>query len=528
MLSNTDKNLAVIGAGVMGRGIAQLALQNGFQVKLFDVNQAMLETAQQQIFSMLEKLHAKSKLTDSELAFAKKSLICCQTLAEVAGTGLVIEAIAENLTVKQSVFAELESIVDNHCVIASNTSSLSITSIATNCQNPKRIIGIHFFNPVPLMKIVEIIPGLETSSQTVEFANQVIAAMGHQIVNVKDAPGFLVNHAGRAYVTESTKILSENIANVADIDKTMKSLLDFKMGPLELMDLTGLDITFAVMESIYEQFHNEPRLRPTSFLKQRVEGRVLGRKTEQGFYHYLLDENNRLQQQRQSPKQALTDEELSKYGIDGHKVWIDCRDEFVYEYITQVLSQHNIELDKGETPDNNSLVIALPLFEDLTSYINQRGFIAKNTVAVDLAINRVLGVNTNGLADLPLTIMTTPATTADCAFSIYKLFVTGQQTLLINDSPSFIAPRILAVMINNACEIAQQQITTPADINKAVKVALGYPKGLLDWGDELGSNNVLAVLQGLYSCYQDPRYRPSLWLKRRASLGLSLLDNDLI
>jgi len=260
-MASRYKTIAVVGTGAMGQGIAQIAAQAGSQVKLFDKDLSASVSARQSISGQWDKLVAKGKMDAQDAAACLARLTLPTTLADLSDCELVIEAIVERLDVKKGLFTELESIVSEQAVLVSNTSSLSITAIAAGLKYPKRFAGYHFFNPVPLMKVVEVIRGLKTSAECCEALTQYARQMGHTPVQAQDTPGFIVNHAGRGYGTEALRIVGEGIADFATIDRILKDQAGFKLGPFELMDLTALDVSHPVMESIYHQYYEEPRYR---------------------------------------------------------------------------------------------------------------------------------------------------------------------------------------------------------------------------------------------------------------------------
>jgi len=255
-------HIAVVGTGAMGRGIAQIAAQAGSTVTLYDQQPAAIAAAQQSIAEQWDRQVEKGRLDATTAAAHKARLRAATGLKDLADCDLIVEAIVEKLEVKAALFAELESIVRADAVLASNTSSLSITAIAAKLQRPQRVAGYHFFNPVPLMKVVEVIAGLKTDPAVCAALSDYARQMGHTPVAAQDTPGFIVNHAGRGYGTEALRIVSEGVADFATIDRILRDQVGFKLGPFELMDLTALDVSHPVMESIYRQYYDEPRFRP--------------------------------------------------------------------------------------------------------------------------------------------------------------------------------------------------------------------------------------------------------------------------
>lgn len=270
----------------MGAGIAQVAASAGHKVLVYDNNQQALDKARSTLESTLKKLLEKQKITEEASQGIIDRTLYVNHLADFKGCGLIIEAIVENLDVKQKVFAELETIVSADCILASNTSSLSIASIASACKKAERVIGIHFFNPAPLMPLVEIIPGIMTNENTAKASRELIDSWGKVTVLTKDTPGFIVNRVARSYYGESIRIYEEGIADFATIDWALKTVGGFKMGPFELMDFIGNDINYKVTESVWEQFFYEPRFKPSLTQKRLYEAKLFGRKSGRGYYDY--------------------------------------------------------------------------------------------------------------------------------------------------------------------------------------------------------------------------------------------------
>src|SRR5690606_24244003 len=268
--------IGVVGAGAMGRGIAQIAAQAGITVRLFDVQPAAVADARTALQSVWKRLVEKGRLSEADAAAALERIVPSERLEDMADAGLVVEAIVERLEVKRDLFQKLEGIVGPDCILASNTSSLSITAIAAACESPARVVGYHFFNPVPLMKVVEVIDGARSDPAYGDALMALARRMGHTPVRAKDMPGFIVNHGGRGMNIEGLKTAQECVAPFHVIDAVMREQAGFRMGPFELMDLTGLDVSHPVMESIYQQFYDEPRFRPSPITAVRMAGGMLG------------------------------------------------------------------------------------------------------------------------------------------------------------------------------------------------------------------------------------------------------------
>ncbi len=519
----TVKSLAIIGTGIMGMGIAQIAAQAGIQVLLFDAKAGAAEQGRESLQAMLEKLAAKGKFTDEQLQSTLSNLTVIEDIAKIADVDVVIEAIIENLDIKKQLFKQLEGIVPAETILATNTSSLAVTAIASDCEHPERVAGFHFFNPVPLMKIVEVIPGLSTKSSVVETLTTLAKRMGHLGVVAKDTPGFIVNHGGRAYGTEALKILGEGVASFEDIDRILRDGAGFRMGPFELLDLTGIDVSHPVMESIYNQYYFEPRYRPHPLTRQMLTGNKLGRKVGEGFYQYKDGQKVTANTNQQLPYK--TDSDTSNLSV-----WIGADLAEDKQQLIDHLNANDITIDDNDQPNPDSLILLAIYGEDTTNAAIRYQVNPKQAVAIDM------------LTDLSQhrTLMPSIVTEDNFVAQAYALFGKNNKlgkssdegsnmavdATLITESTGFVAQRVVAMVINLGCDIAMQGIATPKDIDNAVKLGLGYPYGPISWGDELGAERILLILERIYGLTGDPRYRPSPWLQRRAKLGISLFTQQ--
>ncbi|MBP7273642.1 MAG: 3-hydroxybutyryl-CoA dehydrogenase [Saprospiraceae bacterium] len=376
-------NVGIIGSGTMGSGIAQVAAMAGCMVILCDTNTAALKKAAQQMQNTFTKLIEKGKITHEQATQFTQAISFQSDSAACVVCDIVIEAIVEDLSIKKHLFAQLETIVRADCILATNTSSLSVTAIAGGCQQPERVIGIHFFNPAPLMQLVEIIPAIQTTTEVLDSAKKLITSWHKIIVVAKDTPGFIVNRIARPFYSEALRILEEGIADVSTIDYAMTTIGNFRMGPFALMDFIGNDVNFAVTQSVYESFFYEPRYRPAFTQKRLVEAGWLGKKSGKGYYTYAAD----------AP------------------------------------TQH---------PDTNDILLRK------------------------------------------------------------------------------IADRIVIMLINEAADAHYYNIATKNDIELAMTKGVNYPKGLLQWAEELGYKNCVNKMDALYEYYHEDRYRCSVGLRQLA------------
>lgn len=524
----TVNTLAIIGTGIMGMGIAQIAAQAGIQVLLFDAKAGAAEQGRQSLQATLEKLAAKGKFTDEQLQSTLANLTVIENIAKIAEVDVVIEAIIENLEIKQQLFKQLESIVPAETILATNTSSLAVTAIASDCEHPERVAGFHFFNPVPLMKIVEVIPGISTKPSVVETLTSLAKRMGHLGVVAKDTPGFIVNHGGRAYGTEALKILGEGVASFEDIDLILREGAGFRMGPFELLDLTGIDVSHPVMESVYNQYYFEPRYRPHPLTRQMLIGKKLGRKVGEGFYHYTENKKQDGKKVTVDPSKQLpfkTDSDISNLSV-----WIGADLAEDKQQLVDYLSANDITIDDNDKPNSDSLILLAIYGDDTTNAAIRYQVNPKQAVAIDM------------LTDFSKhrTLMPSIVTQDNFIAQAYALFGRSNKfdkssdegsnvaidATLITESTGFVAQRVIAMVINLGCDIAMQGIATPKDIDNAVKLGLGYPYGPISWGDEIGASRILLILERIHGLTGDPRYRPSPWLQRRATLGVSLFTQQ--
>jgi len=490
-ISRSDLVTGVAGTGTMGRGIAQVLAQCGARTLLFDALPGAAQKAKDAIAQSLAMLAHKGRLGAPEAQAALARIEIAPSLDALAPCHVVVEAIIEELGAKQRLFASLEEIVSEKAILASNTSSLSVTAMAAACKRPGRVAGYHFFNPVPVMKIVEVVDGVLTEPWVGDALAALARRFGHTPVRCKDTPGFVVNHAGRAFVPESLRVLQEGVADFATIDRILVDAAGFRIGPFGLMDLVGLDVSHAVMKSMYHQYFEEEKYRPSFLAEPRVAAGLLGRKTGRGWYVYGKDGS------------AEKISETAVPNVKANSVW--------------AVPELKEIIHGTAKPAADSICFVAPFGKDATASALELGLDPTRTVAVD----RLFGFAKRR------TLMVTPVTRPEARDAAHALLAAdGVPVSVINDSPGFVAQRVVAHIVNVACDIAQMRIASPEDLDRAVMLGLGYPKGPLAMGDALAPKNILAVLQAMYDLYQEPRYRPSPWLRRRAQLGVSLLTPE--
>ena len=498
--------VAVIGAGARGRGLAQIAAQAGSQVWLYDTQSEATQKAKDAVFQVWDTLAAKGRLDPATVTQYKSQLHTAASLHELESCELVVEAIIERLDIKKSLFMELENLLPESVVLVTNTSSLSVTAIAAALKRPSQFAGYHFFNPVPLMKVVEVIAGLKTNPLVCERLTTFAKQMGHTPVQANDTPGFIVNHAGRGYGTEALRIVSEGVADFATIDRILKDQVGFKLGPFELFDLTALDVSHPVMESIYNQYYQEPRYRPSVITAQRLAGGVVGKKVGEGFYAYV-DSKAVMPAEQPVPDVAVFP-----------PVWVSPRASRRLELL-QLLKDLGATIESGASPSPIALNIVAPLGFDITTVAVVERLDPARTIGIDMLFDDA--------ATKRRVLATNPATRLDMRDAAHALFAKdGKAVSVIRDSGGFITQRVVAHIVNIASDMCQQGVCTPDDLDVAVTLGLGYPVGPLALGNKLGPTNVIEVLFNLQTVYGDPRYRPSPWLRRRGAIGLSLLHTE--
>jgi 3-hydroxybutyryl-CoA dehydrogenase len=490
------QTVAVVGTGIMGAGIAQVFAGAGYKVLLYDQSAAFATKALKDIEARFYRQVEKGSLTDLQASEAIRRLHAIEAIEDLAPAQLVIEAIVEHIGVKRELFSRLEDIVTPHAILASNTSSLSIAAIGRDLSRRDRVCGMHFFNPVPLMKLVEVIPGPFTAIAVTESLVSLTRAIGKTPVVAKDGPGFLVNLGGRAYTTEGLHIEYETIAKHDQIDRIMRASLGFRMGPFELLDLTGIDVNLPVTHFIHQGHQSDPRLKTTPRHERLFEAGRFGKKVGIGFYDYNASEPV------SEPRKPLDVTIPVRVCVPLTEPHLDL-----------LLRDAGVEVvdDDSEAP-----ILISPLGDDATTIAWRHACDPHRVVAIDFT----------GADRKFLTVMTPPVQSKVLEPVVALLRSIGYQLEIISDSTGFVAQRIAAMIVNLGCEMAQTGVGSPADIDAAMRLGLNYPMGPLELGDAIGAANVLKTLENIQAITGSDRYRPSAWLRRRALLALSLKTTD--
>ncbi|MDR3368207.1 3-hydroxyacyl-CoA dehydrogenase [Rhodoferax sp.] len=489
-----DAPVLVVGAGIMGAGIAQVAAQAGHSVQLFDTRDGAAEQAKNKLAQTLQGLTAKGKLSAEAVAQTLSRITTITALEEAAGVGLVVEAIVEKLDAKRGLFQQLEAVVAADCVLATNTSSISVTAIANGLQYPARLVGMHFFNPVPLMKLVEVVSGLQTDAAVAAAIFELSKDWGKVPVHARSTPGFIVNRIARPYYAETLALLQEQAATPAVLDACLRAA-GFRMGPCELMDLIGHDTNFSVTQSVFEANFYDKRFVPSLVQRELVDGGLLGRKSGRGFYDYA---------------NGVTTPELEKVAP-------------VQLPTTQLLRVH------GQGPVADRWAAALKQAEQVFLRVPNSDWVGLGVEGAQLRLTdgrtaTELGVEV-AVFDLPLN-MTSGATLA-WAPSLHAsaswasgapqwLAALGFKPQRLADAPGLVVARTIAMLINEAADAVQQGVCTPDGANAAMKLGVNYPAGPFEWLAGWNTNAVVRLLDALDLRYRGERYRVSPWLRQRS------------
>jgi 3-hydroxybutyryl-CoA dehydrogenase len=493
-LPSTD-TIAVIGAGTMGAGIAQVAAAAGHPVLLFDAQQGAAEKGRARVAKGLEGLVAKGKLS----AEARDGLIGrirpVEAVTELAPARLAIEAIVERLDIKQEVFRELEEICGPDVILVTNTSSISVTAIGAGLMRPERLVGMHFFNPAPIMKLVEVISGLATDPKVAQTVFDTAAGWGKHAVHARSTPGFIVNRVARPFYGEALRLLQEGAADHATLDTVMREAGGFRMGPFELMDLIGHDVNSAVTRSVFEAYFNDPRYQPSLIQQELVAAGRLGRKSGRGFYDY-----GEGAEQPQAKTMAAVPKPEHSASVEGHLG--------VAEPLVGLLEAAGMPLlrcpGRGLLRMNRS-VIALTDGRSATQRAAEEG--VPDLVVFDLALD---------YAKAPRIVLAAAdqASPAALEAAVGLFQALGKAVTVVEDVPGLVVMRTVAMLANEGADAVNQGVCDVAAVDVAMQSGVNYPRGPLGWADAIGPGTVLEVLDNLARTYGEDRYRASPLLRR--------------
>lgn len=498
----------VIGCGAMGTGIAQVLAQAGCTVSLYDASPTAVTAAREKISQIFSTLVERGRMTAAQ---REAALACVIAIDEECSPGfapdMVIEAIVEDLHEKQQLFCRIQQAFPE-AICATNTSSLSVTEIASATHHPHNVVGLHFFNPVPLMKIAEVIPGIATSQRATDAALSLVEKIGHQAVLAPDTPGFLVNHVGRGLPTEALALLETRVMEPESVDSLVRDVIGLKMGPCELMDLTGLDVSHKVLHTVWEGFQYEPRLRPSFLTAPRVQAGLLGRKTGKGWFTYPRPHTEREQ----------------NVDVPRLKVAICGAEDEPEQFRGAVARLRDMIVAVGHqlvSAAESDLVVVTPWGRSVAATARACSIDPQRCVGID-ALSLLLHSRPAGISII-VGEFTDPVLNNRAATLVHSL---GCSVTTATDEWAPPAQRILYSMVNTACGVAQISGVKPADIDLACRLALGYPRGPLELGDSVGVELVVLLGRRLTDETADPRYRSCGWLVHRAMTGKKLFNNE--
>ncbi|MBA3043469.1 MAG: 3-hydroxyacyl-CoA dehydrogenase [Gammaproteobacteria bacterium] len=494
--------VAVIGAGAMGAGIAQVAATAGHPVVMFDARVEAAKAGHTGILASLDRQVARGKMKASTRDVIASRLTVAASMNDLAPARLVIEAIVENLEVKQNLFAQLETIVAEDAILATNTSSLSVTAIAAGLRQPGRVAGMHFFNPAMHMQLVEIISGLASASDTLQRLHDIALAWGKSPVRATSTPGFIVNRVARPFYAESLRLYEERVATPETLDAIMREAGGFRMGPFELMDLIGHDVNLAVTRSVFEAFFGDPRYRPSLIQQELVAAGWLGRKTGRGFYRHGEDAI------RPEPATALPSPAPARVVVEG--------DLGPAEPLIPAMIAEGVSVDRRPGAGYLRLDSAcLALGDGRSATLRVSEGAPSDLIVFDLAqdFDRATRIAVAQAQQAPPEAL--PA-----AAGLFQLL--GKKVSVLADSPGLVVLRTLATLANEALEAVLSGVATPADIDHAMQLGVNYPVGPLSWADAVGASRILFALEAIYAANGDPRYRPSQLLRQCIASGRTL------
>jgi len=498
MTITTDTLIAVVGAGAMGAGIAQVAAQAGHRVVIHDARPGAAAQAIERIQAQLQRQVAKGKLSGERCEQARAALTVAGQLSDVADAGLVIEAIVEELGAKRALLAQLEGLCRPGAILASNTSSIAISALAAGLEHPGRVAGLHFFNPAPVMPLVEVVSGLATAPAVAQALFETAARWGKQPVHAKCTPGFIVNRVARPFYAESLRLLQEGAADCATLDALLREAGGFRMGAFELMDFIGHDVNYAVTCSVFNACYGDTRYQPSLLQKALVDAGRLGRKSGQGFYDHAEGRSP------PAPAWAMPVAPVTECTLEGD---LGPGQGLVDRLREAGVRVHN-RPGKGLLRVG-SATLALADGRLASERAKEEGI--ANLATFDLALDyRAAGA---------LGVSFGPIDAAARAEAIGLLQAAGLSVAVLSDTPGLAVLRTVAMLANEAADTVLHGVASAADIDLAMRAGVNYPQGPLAWADALGPGFVLSALTHLQGAYGEARYRPSLLLRRLCAMG---------
>ncbi|MFE1934923.1 3-hydroxyacyl-CoA dehydrogenase [Streptomyces sp. NPDC059474] len=492
--------VAVIGTGTMGQGIAQVALAAGHPVRLYDAAPGRASQAADAIAARLGRLVAKERLTAADRDAALGRLVPVTDLADLAEADLVVEAILEELGAKQQLFTALESVVSDGCLLATNTSSLSVTAVAGVLRRPGRLLGLHFFNPAPLMPLVEVVCGAATDEAAADRAHATVAAWGKTPVRCADTPGFIVNRIARPFYAEAFRAYEERAADPATLDAVLRESGGFRMGPFELTDLIGQDVNEAVTRSVWEALFHDPKFTPSLAQRQLVAAGRLGRKTGHGWFDHSEGA------ERPAPHTAEPCEPPAKVVLHG--------DLGPAQGLVGLMEEAGIPVTREPVGGHLALPDGTRLSLTDGTTATDDPFAA--SVRFDLALDYRTATR--------IALAPSPAAAEESLRSAIGLFqALGKAVSVVQDVPGMVVARTVAMLVDFAEDAVARGVASPEDVDTAMLTGVNYPRGPLAWGHALGARWVRDTLRNLHRACPTGRYAPSQALIRRAAADERLL-----
>lgn len=495
-----DTVVAVIGAGAMGSGIAQVAAAAGHPVLLYDAAEGAATKGRERIGAALAKRVERGRMTAADREALVGRIRPVDALRDLAPAGLVVEAIVESLDVKQRVFTDLEALCGPEAILATNTSSLSVTAIAAGLARPERLVGMHFFNPAPVMKLVEVISGLDTAPEVAETVFATAARWGKHPVHARSTPGFIVNRVARPFYAEGLRLLQEQAGDPATLDAVMVEAGGFRMGPFTLMDLIGHDVNYAVTCSVFEAYYRDPRFLPSLIQKELVAAGRLGRKSGRGFYDY---------REGAAPQEPATAPDAPR---PGHAVVIE-GDLGPAEPLADMAAAAGFDVRREAGTGVirlKGVVLALTDGRTATARTVADGLFP--LVHFDLAGDYHTAPR--------IALAAADQTSRDALGTAVGFFqALGKQVSVLDDVPGLVVMRTVAMLAAEGADAVHQGICDAASVDLAMQSGVNYPQGPLAWADRIGLPRVLAVLDNLAATYGEDRYRAAPLLRRRVAAG---------